>query len=122
MVNLSRLGEALAELGAELWRSTGRVDVTDPQLLKRTAVVPLLTQHGRLDILNIASAPGLSSDYREVRRRAIEVELRGAKVAVVSLDDLIRMKRFTQREQDRIDIRALTVTDEDLARESGEST
>jgi predicted nucleotidyltransferase len=122
IANLSRLGEALAELGARPWRSAERVDVTDPQLLKRAALVPVITDFGRLDVINIASAPGLSSDYSAVRERSVESTLHGMRVVVVSLDDLIRMKRFARRDQDLIDIRALTALDEDLAREAGEST
>lgn len=57
-----------------------------------------------------------------MRGRSVESNLHGMPVVVVSLDDLIRMKRFARRAQDPIDIRALTALDEDLEREAGEST
>ena len=50
------------------------------------------------------------------------MDLGTIQVAVAGLDDLIRMKKAAGREQDRIDIGALTALDEDLAREAGEST
>ena len=122
LVNLSRLGEALAELGARLHRTRRPVDITDPQILKRAALVPLVTTYGRLDVINIESAAGRLGQYSELRERAIDVDLGTIRVAVAGLDDLIRMKKAAGREQDRIDIGALTALDEDLAREAREST
>ena len=58
LVNLSRLGEALAELGSRLHRTQRPVDITDPQILKRAALVPLVTTYGRLDVINVESAAG----------------------------------------------------------------
>ena len=122
LANLSRLGEALAELGSQLQRTQLAVDITDPQLLKRAALVPLVTTYGRLDVINIESAAGRLGRYSELRERAIDVDLGSFQVAVAGLDDLIRMKKAAGREQDRMDIGALTALDEDLAREAGEST
>ena len=122
LVNLSRLGVALAELGSRLHRTERPVDITDPQILRRAALVPLVTTYGRLDVINIESTAGTPGRYSGLRERAIDVDLGAVEVAVVGLDDLIRMKKATGREQDRIDIGALTALDEDLARESGEST
>ncbi len=48
LVNLSRLSEALAALGAQLLRADRPVDVTDPHLLKRAPLVPLMTCTGAL--------------------------------------------------------------------------
>lgn len=122
LANLSRLGEALAELGARLYRAARPVDITDPQILSGFGLVPLLTVHGRLDVINIESTPGTPAAYGALRERALEVDLGGTPIPVVALDDLIKMKRATAREVDRADIRALTRSDEDLAREIREST
>jgi hypothetical protein len=122
LANLSRLGEVLASIGARLWKARAHVNVTDPHMLRRASLVPLATDHGRLDILNVASTAGLSGDYDKLRRRALEIDLDGVPIAVIGLDDLIRMKRAAGREQDIADIRALAATNEDLAREAGEST
>jgi hypothetical protein len=122
LANLSRLGEALAALGARLHRAARPVDITDPLVLKRAALVPLLTIHGRLDLLNIKTTGGTPAHYNELRDRALEVHLGDTTVPVVALDDLIRMKKVAAREVDRADIRALTRSDDELAREAGEST
>jgi hypothetical protein len=122
LANLSRLGEALASVGARVYRAAEPVNVADPHMLRRAAHVPLMTDHGRLDLLNVASTPGLSANYAELRERALELELEEVSLAIIGLDDLIRMKRAAGRDQDLADIRALTAPDEELAREAGEST
>lgn len=122
LLNLSRLGEALATLGARLLRADAPVDVTDPQLLKRAPLVPLVTGYGRLDLLNLAQTQGAPRSYDELRARAFEAQIDGRIVAVAGLDDLIRMKRAAGRELDVQDIGALTRDDEELEREAREST
>ena len=122
MANLSRLGEALAAVGARVWKTAARVNITDPHVLRRLSLVAVMTDHGRLDLLNVRSTPGLGADYSALRSRALELELDGRTLAVVGLDDLIRMKKAAGRDQDLADIRGLTALDEDLAREAGEST
>lgn len=121
LTNLSRLGEALGDLGARLLRGAAAVDVTDPQLLKRVPLAPLLTLHGRLDVLNCEHTAGAPA-YRHLRERASPVEIDGAIVRVAGLDDLLRMKRAAGRDIDLDDIGALTRTEEELEREIGEST
>ena len=122
LLNLSRLGEALAELEAEPWRTTLPVDVTDPQLLKRVPLAPLVTRHGRVDLLNIAHLRGARASFDELMERALWVDLDGLRVAIAGADDLVRMKRAAGRPQDLADIGALTRTEEELEREMGEST
>lgn len=122
LANLSRLGEALTSVGARVYKTAQPVNVGDPHLLRRASLVALMTDHGRLDVLNIASTSGVPGDYAELQGRALEVELDGIPLVVVGLDDLIRMKRAAGRDQDLADIRALTALDEDLAREAREST
>jgi hypothetical protein len=122
LANLSRLGEALVSLGARVNRAAEPVNIADPHILQRNALVPLMTDHGRLDLLNVGCTSGVSADYAELRGRAVEIELDKMLLAVIGLDDLIRMKRAAGREQDLADIRALAALDEDLAREAGEST
>jgi hypothetical protein len=121
LANLSRLGEALGELGARLLRGATGVDVTDPQILGRVPHAPLLTAHGRLDVLNCEHTSGAPA-YDDLRRRSSAVEVDGAIVRVAGLDDLLRMKRAAGRDIDLDDIGALTRTEEELEREMGEST
>jgi hypothetical protein len=122
MLNLSRLGEALADMEARPLRAEQSVDVTDPQLLKRVALAPLMTRYGRLDILHHRVTRGASGGYDKLRENAVVVALEDFEVTIAGLDDLIRMKRATGREQDIADIGALTRSDEDLEREALQST
>lgn len=117
LLNLSRLGEALAALGAEQLRADQPIDITDPGSLKRAPLTPLTTVHGRLAVLNIALTQGAPASYAELRERAFEAEIEGRAVPIAGLDDLIRMKRAAGRDVDLQDIGALTRSDEDLARE-----
>lgn len=122
LINLSRLSEALASLSARLRGAERLIDVGDPHALRRAPMVPLITVHGRLDLLNVRTTAGAPRTYEELRRRAVETELDGRTVAIAGLDDLIRMKRIAGREVDLSDIGALTRTDEQLRQEAGEST
>ena len=122
LANLSRLGEALAAMGARMYRATRDVNVADPHLLQQAGFVPVMTDHGRFDVLNIRTTAGAPKSYDDLRERALELQLDGLQVVVVGLDDLIRRKRAAGREQDLADIRALTALDQDLEREAGEST
>jgi hypothetical protein len=122
LLNLSRLGEVLADLEAEVLRAVSPVDVTDPQWLKRAPHVPLITRHGRLDVVNIEHLAGAPSSYDQLRSRALVVAFEGVQIAVAGLDDLVRMKRAAGRPQDLIDIASLTRTDEELEREARQAT
>jgi predicted nucleotidyltransferase len=122
LLNLSRLGESLAQLEAAPRRATAAIDVSDPQLLVRVPMVPLVTRYGRLDLLNIEHVAGAPASYDDLDARALAIAHDGIQIRVAGLDDLIRMKRAAGREQDRIDIAALTRTDQELEAEAGEST
>jgi predicted nucleotidyltransferase len=122
LVNLSRLAEVLVALEAQPIRPTARMNVSDPHLLRRAPLVPLLTQDGRLDLIDIEHLPGAPRTFDELRARALVVNLDGAEIPVAGLDDLVRMKRAAGRPQDLMDIGALTRDDEELEREAREST
>ena len=107
--NLHRLGAALAELEArprDAGTEKAEIPVGDPERLAIAAVVPpLLTRHGQIHILK---EPKGARGFDEMRERALVVDLDGREVAIVSLDDLIRMKRAAGRPADLDDIAALT--------------
>jgi hypothetical protein len=107
--NLHRLGAALTELEArprDAGSEKAEVPVGDPDRLAVAAIVPpLLTRHGQLHILK---EPKGAHGFDEMRKRALVVDLDGNEVAIVSLDDLIRMKRAAGRPADLDDIAALT--------------
>lgn len=107
--NLRRLSVALAELEArprDAGAEKAEIPVTDPERLAIGAIVPpLLTRHGQIHILK---EPKGARGFDEMRERALVVDLDGNEVPIVSLDDLIRMKRAAGRPADLDDIAALT--------------
>ena len=102
LVNLSRLGETLVELEAAPRRATATINVTDPQLLKRVPMVPLITRYGRLDLLNIEHLAGAPGTYDDLDARALAIVLDEIEIRVAGLDDLVRMKRAAGRQLVRI--------------------
>jgi hypothetical protein len=107
--NLRRLGAALAELEARP-RDSGaekaEISAGDPERLAIAAIVPpLLTPYGQIHILK---EPKGARAFDEMREGALVVDLDGNDVAIVSLDDLIRMKRAAGRPADLDDIATLT--------------
>lgn len=82
------------------------IPASDPERLAIAAIVPpLLTRHGQIRILK---EPKGARPFSEMRERALVVQLDGSEVAIVSLDDLIRMKRAAGRPADLEDIATLT--------------
>jgi hypothetical protein len=106
--NLERLDEALAELEAQpLNEESERADIPigDQERFALAAVVPpLLTRHGQVHVLK---EPKGARTFEKLREAALVVELGGVEVAIVSLDDLIRMKRAAGRPADLEDVAAL---------------
>lgn len=88
--NLRRLSAALVELEARPVDSGEEI---------------LLTRHGRIHII---AEPKGARTFDEMRERAPVVDLDGTDVAIVSLDDLIRMKRAAGRPGDLDDVATLT--------------
>jgi hypothetical protein len=103
--NLGRLDSLLVELG-------GRVEVGG-KLLEPSAIrtflrtgdrTLVLTDLGRIDILQ--GLPQVPS-FAALDQRASEIDMDGLKVKVCSLDDLLAMKRASDRPRDRDDLAAL---------------
>lgn len=106
--NLGRLAAALRVLGAQLWGVDADrlgIDVYDPETLADGANFTLVTEAGGLDFFN--EVPG-GAPYEQLRRRAIEVDVRGLSIRIAGIDDLIAMKRAAGRPRDLADIAALT--------------
>jgi hypothetical protein len=106
--NLRRLSAALGELEARPvdGMEEGEISIADPERLAFAAIVPpLQTRHGQIHILK---EPKGARPFDEMRKRALVVDLDGNGVAIVSLDDLIRMKRAAGRPRDLDDIATLT--------------
>lgn len=107
--NLVRLGAALADLEArplEAGVERAEIPTVDPERLAIAAIVPpLLTRHGQIHILK---EPKGARRFEMLREAALVVDLDGTEVAIVSLDDLIRMKRAAGRPVDLQDVAVLT--------------
>jgi hypothetical protein len=106
--NYDRLAAALDELDAPetaVDSSFRSLDPRDGFDLARADVLKLATAAGDLDVIN--AAPG-APPYKDLRKRAIDVEVRGTRIHIASLDDLIAMKRATGRPRDLRDIADLT--------------
>jgi hypothetical protein len=58
-----------------------------------------VTRHGSLDIL---CDPDGAPPYRELKRRGLSIDVRGRRVTVASIDDLIAMKDASGRPKDKL--------------------
>jgi len=112
--NFGRLSAALTELEAKI-----RVEGQDPlpfshdaECLAAAQIWNLTTRYGDLDI---SLVPAGTQGYDDLRRDAVEVSLRGTRVLLASLADIVRSKGAANRDKDR---RALPVLRELLARET----
>jgi hypothetical protein len=106
--NLERLARALEELDAHPGANPAAPTPAADQLGLAPIVPPLTTRHGALHIFN--DVPG-AAPYAVLRARALVTDLAGIAVAIVSVDDLIRMKRAAGRPGDLEDITALTAVE-----------
>lgn len=103
--NLERLGGVLVKLGARLRGIEEDVPfVPDARTLKRTTILTLDTPLGSIDLL---VDPSGADRYDAMRERADVIDLDGIEFRVVSLDDLLSMKRAAGRPQDVADVDAL---------------
>lgn len=113
--NHERLAAALDELEARQRDiDPGRTEVrpTDPERLRIAPIVPpLTTTHGEVHVLN---EPKGGAPYEELRSRALVIDLDGVEIAIVGLDDLIRMKRAAGRPEDLEDIAVLTAIEREV--------
>ncbi len=106
--NLEKLAAAFRDLGARLSGVDAHlldIDVFDPAALASGANFTLETDAGGLDYFS--EVPG-AAPYDQLRERSLVIDLEGLRIPVAGLDDLLRMKRASGREQDLNDIAALT--------------
>lgn len=116
--NLERLGKALESLDARI-----RVDgVPDglafdrsAEMLSRVELLKLTTRAGDLDL---AFEPAGTGGYPDLIEGAITLDIRGTRVVVAALEDMIRSKEAEGREKDRLTLPTLRALRERRRRES----
>lgn len=103
--NLGALARALVQLDARPLNPGHEHEAVDAAMLPRATIWQFDTVGGGLDVVH--EVPG-GAPYKELRARALEVDLGGISILVVGFDDLIRMKLAGARPVDLEDVAALT--------------
>jgi hypothetical protein len=104
--NLERLAGALRELDARIRTPDTAAGVSFPRdaaFLKGVRMLNLSTRYGDLDL---SFQPAGTSGFADLSRGALDVKIGTAKIAVASLEDVIRSKQAANRPKDQ---RALPV-------------
>lgn len=110
--NLERLEATLKELGARLRGAPEDiVFLLDARTLRAGDNFTFATTLGDLDCLG---TPAGTNGFDDLSANAVEMDIDGTKIRVVSLNDLIRMKRASGRPKDRIELEVLGALREEL--------
>ncbi|HEX9724583.1 MAG TPA: hypothetical protein VGC53_09925 [Vicinamibacteria bacterium] len=99
--NLDSLAAALEEMNARIRTSDSPEGVgfpRDASFLGGVEVLNLVTRYGDLDLMFLPSG---TEGFSELAPRAVEMTIRGSKVAVASLEDVIRTKEAANRPKDQ---------------------
>jgi hypothetical protein len=113
--NLKRLARTLKELNARLRGTDDHVPfLLDAKTLAAGDRFTLTTDLGDLDLL---CTPAGTAGFEDLRAGATRVSLEGFEVSVVSLSDLIRMKRAAGRPRDVAELEILEALREELEQE-----
>lgn len=96
--NASRLAGALAEFGTPSPEASVELLATDARAMITLGVKPF-----QVEILNFADG----IEFDSVRPRAENHDLRGVRIPVLSLEDLVRNKRTANRPKDQFDLAML---------------
>lgn len=103
--NLERLAAALRQLRAKPLNPGHSESEITADLLPRANLWQFATPNGEIDVAH--EVPG-GAAFAEMMQRALRVRIDDMEIAVVSLDDLIRMKLASGRPIDLADVAALT--------------
>jgi predicted nucleotidyltransferase len=103
--NVERLVAALAPIHPRLRGAPAELPfLWDARTLRNGLNFTLVTDEGEIDLLGEVTGLG---NYGDIALRATEIEIHGARVRVLALDDLIRSKAAAGRAKDLIDLEAL---------------
>ncbi len=120
--NLERVAEALRQLEVTLTNAPPDLPFQiDTTTLRNGANLTFDTAFGRFDIFG--HIDGIKS-YDDLRARSVTATLEGAEVRVASIDDLIAMKRASNRAKDRLMVEEYIVIADEQRRlaEKGQSS
>lgn len=98
--NLERLAEALRELDARIRTADEPAGVPfepEADLIARSQILNLTTDAGDLDL---SVVPAGTEGYRDLRRNAVDIDIRGIRVPVAALADVVRSKEAAGRPKD----------------------
>ncbi|MEX2552404.1 MAG: hypothetical protein WD627_05330 [Actinomycetota bacterium] len=110
--NLERLEASLKQLRAKLRGAPDDLPfLLDARTLRAGDNFTFVTTLGDLDCLG---TPAGTRGFDDLNTNAVEMDVDGMKVRVVSLNDLIRMKRASGRPKDRIELEVLGALREEL--------
>jgi predicted nucleotidyltransferase len=105
--NLDALGATLVELAARLRGPSEDVPfVPDGRTLRRTTILTLDSDDGRIDLLG---SPAGAPPYPQLREHATRTTFDGRAILIASLDDMESMKRAAGRPQDLVDLEEIEV-------------
>lgn len=105
--NLRKLARALEDLDARIRVQNEPEGIPfdrSAEMLSRVSLLNLTTRAGDLDL---AFEPQGTGGYRDLRRNAVEIEIRGIKIPMAALADVIRSKEAAGREKDRLTLPTL---------------
>jgi hypothetical protein len=117
--NLDSLAAALQEVHAELRGAPhGLPFRLDAKTLRAGDAFTFATDLGAIDVL---ATPSGTDGYDDLIRTAEELDLFGHRVAVASVDDLIRMKRAAGRPKDLLAVEELGALREEIDRRTADN-
>ncbi len=102
VTNLAKLAAALVDLDARLRVENEPDGVPFDRSAKALAAATiwnLMTRYGALDLTLVPSG---TTGFDDLRRDAVEINIRETRVVVASLADIIRSKEAANREKDRL--------------------
>jgi hypothetical protein len=102
--NLDRLAKALRDLDARVYTVTipeGLVFDCSAAILSRARIWNLITTAGRVDL---CIEPSGTTGFDDLARDAVKFKAFGVQFLAASLDDIIRMKKASDRPKDREDV------------------
>jgi hypothetical protein len=105
--NLTRLSNALLALDARIRAEDAPEGLPfdiSPRTLAHSTTLNLTTRHGDLDLM---FEPAGTGGYPDLRRDALQIEIRGTRVIVASLADVIRSKEAAGRTKDQLTLPTL---------------